>query len=224
MKPEQRSQVLLGITRSKGKMFEYDIPDRYHINVTQDPSCLFTLAIGILGELAARQDGATNKDVQFDELKGSLQFSARFFDAYIQAKFDSNLDPYLLLLASASFYLCDLPGSAVVLARRIGSASGNLGGQGLEDILRWLLQNDLRTPFESNGGQFAGALADISRTLTQFFANGTGHEALLKQCDVLRSEVAGVGTPRQLLLSDVLRSIIKKKHLNSAWRSLPASS
>lgn len=221
MKPEQRSQVLLGITRSKGKMFEYDIPDRYHINVTQDPSRLFTLAIGILGELAARQDGATNKDVQFDELKGSLQFSARFFDAYIQAKFDSNLDPYLLLLASASFYLCDLPGSAVVLARRIGSASGNLGGQGLEDILRWLLQNDLRTPFESNGGQFAGALADISRTLTQFFANGTGHEALLKQCDVLRSEVAGVGTPRQLLLSDVLRSIIKKKHLNSAWRSLP---
>jgi hypothetical protein len=30
MKPEQRSKVLLGITRSKGKMFEYDIPDRYH--------------------------------------------------------------------------------------------------------------------------------------------------------------------------------------------------
>lgn len=221
MKPEQRSQVLLGITRSKGKMFEYDIPDGYHIKVTQDPSRLFTLAIGILGELAAHQDGHAKEDVQFDELKGSLEFSARFFDAYIQAKFDRNLDFYLLLLAAASFYLCDLPGSATVLARRIGSASGNPGGQGFEEFLRWLLQNDLRIPFESNGGSFAGTLAGISRALTQFFTDGTGHDELFKQCDQLRRAVASTGTPRQLLLSDVLRSIVRKKHLNSTWRSLP---
>lgn len=221
MKPEQSSQVLLGITRSKAKMFEYDVPDRYHINVTQDTSRLFTLAIGILGELAARHDEYAKDGVQFDELKGSLQFSARFFDAYIQAKFDSNLDPYLLLLAAASFYLWDLPGSALVLARRLGSTSGNLGGQGLEDLLRWLLQNNLSSPFEANSGPFASALANISRALTQFFADGTSHEDLFAQCDQLRGNVAGIGTPRQLLLSDVLRSVVRKKHLNSAWRSLP---
>src|SRR5208337_2412025 len=134
MKPEQRSQTLLGITRSKAKMFEYDVPDNYHIKITQDPSRLFTLSIGILGELAAQQDGPETDAVQFSELKTSVQFSARFFDAYMQARLSPDLDAYLMLLAAASFYLCDLPGSSIVLAKRVGPKSENLAGQGLEDL------------------------------------------------------------------------------------------
>jgi hypothetical protein len=66
MKPEQRSQTLLGITRSKAKMFEYDVPSRYHIKVPQDPARLFTLSIGLLGELAAR----SSEDVHILEMNG----------------------------------------------------------------------------------------------------------------------------------------------------------
>jgi hypothetical protein len=44
--------------------------------------------------------------------------SARFFDSYLQSKLNEALDPYLVLLGSASYYLCDLPGSASVLAKR----------------------------------------------------------------------------------------------------------
>src|SRR5437764_752140 len=141
MRPEQGSQTLLGITRSKAKMFEYDVPDNYHIKITQDPARLFTLSIGILGDLAAPSQNGTADSAAVAELREDLQFSARFFDAYMQTRLDSAIDPYLMLLGAASFYLCDLPGSSVVLARRIGAKSPDLGGEGLEDLLRWILQS-----------------------------------------------------------------------------------
>lgn len=219
MKPEQRSQTLLGITRSKAKMFEYDVPDRYHIKITQDPTRLFTLSIGILGDLAAQSDGEGTAYV--NELRDSLQFSARFFDAYMQAKLNTDLDPYLMLLGSASFYLCDLPGSSVVLARRAGSKSQDLGGQGLEELLRWLLQGDLSQPIDQAEGTFAESIESISRLLRQFFIDGQGRDALFAQCDELKKAAYRSGTPRQLLLSDVVCSIVRKKHRNSSWYALP---
>lgn len=53
MKPEQKSYTLLGITRSKAKMYEYGVPEQYHIEITIDPAKLFTISIGLLGDLAA---------------------------------------------------------------------------------------------------------------------------------------------------------------------------
>jgi len=40
-----------------------------------------------------------------------------------------------VLLGSASYYLCDLPGSASVLAKRIDGDCPGLDGDGLEDLL-----------------------------------------------------------------------------------------
>jgi POLQ-like helicase len=53
MRPEKKSQLLLGVTRSKAKMLEYGVPEEHHIKITQDPAKLFTLSIGLLGDLAA---------------------------------------------------------------------------------------------------------------------------------------------------------------------------
>jgi len=36
MKPETRSRRLLSITRSKAKMYEYDVPEEHHIDLTRD--------------------------------------------------------------------------------------------------------------------------------------------------------------------------------------------
>src|SRR5260370_6214042 len=105
MKPEQRSHTLLGITRSKAKMFEYDVPPQYHINIPQDPSRLFTLSIGMLGDLAARSSEDSPEPERLNTLRANLQFSARFFDSYMQGRFNQSLDPYVMLLGSASYYL-----------------------------------------------------------------------------------------------------------------------
>jgi POLQ-like helicase len=221
MRPEQKSQSLLGVTRSKAKMLEYGIPEEHHIKIPQDPAKLFTLSIGLLGDLAA---GINREALQPDilaDLRKNLLFSAHFFDAYLQSKLNETLDPYLVLLGSASYYLCDLPGSAMVLAKRIGSDCPDLGGEGLEDLLLQLLQGDLSTYFDGLKGPFGSYIDSISRWVIQFFQDGTGEDNLIDLAKQVRAAAYESGTPRQLLFGDVIAAILRKKIQNSSWNALP---
>jgi hypothetical protein len=220
MRPEQRSRTLLGITRSKAKMFEYDVPARYHIDIPQDPARLFTLSIGMLGDLAARSQNGTS-DADLNSLGENLQFSARFFDAYMQTRLNPGIDPYVMLLSAASFYLCDLPGSSVVMARQLGNKAPDLGGEGLDDLLRWILQGNLAVTLDEPAGNYRDAIIGISRLTRQFFTDGSGSDDLLALCGQLRSKAYDTGTPRQLLLADVVGSVVRKKYRNSSWYALP---
>ncbi|MCB5266341.1 MAG: DEAD/DEAH box helicase, partial [Candidatus Cloacimonetes bacterium] len=179
------------------------------------------LSIGLLGDLAA----AINRDElppdALTELRNTLLFSARFFDAYLQSKLNETLDPYLVLLGSASYYLCDLPGSASVLAKRIDGDCPDLDGDGLEDLLLWLLQADLSTYFEGSEGPFGGYIDSISTWVLQFFKDGTGEDNLLDLAKTLRFAAYESGTPRQLLLGDVITALLRKKLQNSSWKALP---
>lgn len=222
MRPELKSQLLLGVTRSKAKMLEYGIPEEHHIKITQDPAKLFTLSIGLLGDLAA----AINSEDQssLSEMRNNLLFSARFFDSYLESKLNEKLDPYLVLLGSASYYLCDLPGSASVLVKRINGGCPNLDGGGLEDLLLRLLQADLEANFSGAEGPFKELINSISKLIIQFFKHGTGEDDLLYLAAKLRETVYIFGTPRQLLFGDMIAAVLRKKLENSAWRVLPVYS
>ncbi len=224
MRPEKKSQLLLGVTRSKAKMLEYDVPEKYHIKIKQDPAKLFTISIGLLGDIAAAINREEPNPGPLAELKNNLLFSARFFDSYLQSKLNEALDPYLLLLGSASYYLCDIPGSASVLAKRIDGDCPDLDGDGLEDLLLWLLQADLETYFDGSDGPFGEFVDGISRWLLQFFEDGTGEDNLLDLATKLREAVYEFGTPRQLLFGDVITAVLRKKLKNSAWKALPSYS
>jgi superfamily II DNA/RNA helicase len=206
-------------------MIEYHVPEEYQeIDLSLHPSKLFTISIGLLGDLAA----AINRDEpdpdSLADLKTNLIFSARFFDSYLQSKLNETLDPYLVLLGSASYYLCDLPGSASVLAKRIDENCPDLDGDGLEDLLLWLLQADLESYFDGAEGPFGEFLDGISRWLLQFFEDGNGEDNLLDLATKLRSAVYEIGTPRQLLFGDVIAAVLRKKLENSAWKALPSYS
>jgi len=224
MRPEQKSQLLLGVTRSKAKMLEYGVPEEHHIKITQDPARLFTISIGLLGDLAAAINRDEHDPDSLSELRTNLLFSARFFDSYLQSKLNEALDPYLVLLGSASYYLCDLPGSASVLAKRIDGDCPDLNGEGLEDLLLWLLQADLGTYFDGAEGPFGEYIDGISRWVLQFFEDGTGESNLLDLATKLREAVYEFGTPRQLLFGDVIAAVLRKKLENSVWRALPSYS
>lgn len=222
MRPDRKSIRLLGITRSKAKMIEYHVPEEYQdIDLSLHPNRLFTISIGLLGDLAA----AINRDEadpdSLAELKTNLLFSARFFDSYLLAKLNETLDPYLVLLGSASYYLCDLPGSSSVLAKRIDGDCPDLDGHGLEDLLLWLLQADLGTYFDGSDGPFGGFIDGISQWILQFFEEGNGEENLLDLARKMRNAVYEFGTPRQLLFGDVIAVVLRKKLENSAWKALP---
>lgn len=224
MRPEKKSQLLLGVTRSKAKMIEYGVPEEHHIKITQDPAKLFTITIGLLGDLAAATNREEPDPDSLAELKTNLLFSARFFDSYLQSKLNKALDPYLVLLGSASYYLCDLPGSASVLAKRIDGDCPDLDGDSLEDLLLWLLQANLGTYFDGTEGPFGGFIDGISRWILQFFEDGNGEENLLDLATKLRDAVYEFGTPRQLLFGDVIAAVLRKKLVNSAWKALPSYS
>jgi len=224
MRPEQKSQLLLGVTRSKAKMLEYGVPEEHHIKITQDPAKLFTISIGLLGDLAAAINRNEPDPDSLSELRTNLLFSARFFDSYLQSKLNEKLDPYLVLLGSATYYLCDLPGSASVLAKRIDGDCPDLDGDSLEDLLLWLLQADLGTYFDGAEGPFGGFIDGISKWILQFFEDGNGEENLLDLATKLRDAVYEFGTPRQLLFGDVIAAVLRKKLENSAWKALPSYS
>lgn len=220
MKPEQKSKQLLAVTRSKAKMHEYRIPEDHHIEIKRDPAKLFTLSIGLLGDLTAAINSEKFAPEDLNELQSNLLFSAQFFDAYVQSKLDETLDPYLILIGAASYYLCDQPGSASVLAKRINDCP-NLGGEGLENLLLWLLQANHSTYFEGSKEPFGKYIDGISRFAFQFFENGSGEENFNSLATKLRANVYESGTARQLLFSDIIAAILRKKTQNSSWNALP---
>ncbi|MDX7611862.1 DEAD/DEAH box helicase [Aeromonas caviae] len=206
-------------------MIEYHVPEEYQeIDLSLHPNKLFTISIGLLGDLAAAINRVEPDPDSLAELKNNLLFSARFFDSYLQSKLNETLDPYLVLLGSASFYLCDLPGSASVLAKRIDGDCPDLDGDSLEYLLLWLLQADLGTYFDGAEGPFGGFIDGISKWILQFFEDGNGEKNLLDLAMKLRDAVYEFGTPRQLLFGDVIAAVLRKKLENSAWKALPSYS
>ncbi|MGL1263993.1 DEAD/DEAH box helicase [Vibrio parahaemolyticus] len=221
MKPEQKSQLLLGVTRSKAKMIEYSVPDEHHIKITQDPAKLFPISIGLLGDLAATMNRDNPDPELLSDLRRSLLFSAHFFDSYVQSKLNESLDPYLLLVGASSYYLCDLPGSALVLARKVDTDFPDLDAYGLENLIFWMLRGDISTYFGGAEGELGNYIDVVFEALVQFVKNGTGEKELQDKLRQLRSAVYELGSPRQLLLGDIATALIRKKIQNSCWNALP---
>lgn len=221
MKPEQKSQLLLGVTRSKAKMIEYNVPEEHHIKIIQDPAKLFPISIGLLGDLAATMNRDNPDPELLSELRRSLLFSAHFFDSYVQSKLNESLDPYLLLVGASSYYLCDLPGSASVLARKVNADFPDLDAYGLENLIFWMLRGDISTYFGGAEGKLGNYIDAVFEALVQFVQNGTGEKEVLNQLRKLRGAVYELGSPRQLLLGDIATALIRKKIQNSCWIALP---
>ena len=221
MRPERRSRILLSATRSKAKMIEYGVPEDDHIALTQDPARLFTLAIAILGDLAAETNRGTISPEELREIQGSLLFSAHFLDSYAQTGLNSSIDQYVVLLASASYYLASLPGSSRVLARQLGNEYHDLGGGGLEHLLRWTLNGSLASSLDTFETEYGELITSISQSHVKYFSDGTGDQFLQVFANQLRTLAYETGTPRQLLLADVVGAVLKKKIENSCWKVVP---
>jgi hypothetical protein len=221
MRPEQSSRVLLAITRSKAKMFEYGLPESEHIRVPRDPARLLRLAVGMLGDLAAAVSRNGSDAGRVAELSSSLQFAARYFDAYAASKLAQASDAHLLLLASATYYLCDLPGSAGVLVSRIRQEELDLGAGGLERLLWWLLRGDLTMGADSTAAsRYRDGIGRVSRGVSEFYA-GRQVGGVVEAAASLRETAYNEGTPRELLFADACCAVVNRRIDNSARRSLP---
>jgi len=224
MRAGYNSRRLFGITRAKGKMYEFSIDESPHRDATQDadPLQLFLLTIGTLGDVSDSLADSANPWLPLPEDQQSdLNFSASFFDAFLDSKFASPLERTTLLLAAAAYYLARRPGSSLVLARRIKPLDGD---NKVEHLLQWLLKADWRHYWELGDERYDSLLTSISRTVSFHFNDGSWLNEIRQFLNELRNSVYQRGTPEELLYADIVIAICRMRLSASAWVTLPSFS
>jgi len=221
MKPESNSRRLFGITRSKGKMYEFGLPEAMHIAVPKGsmPQELFLLTIGTLGDVAETINDAEDANSPLPaNLVDELNFSASFFDAFLESKFSESLAHDTSLLSSAAYYLARRPGSSLVIARRL---EANVYDSPVDKLLYWVLQAKWRDSPANYHPVYRDGLTRIGRLLALHFQNGSGLGELSAALLELRQGAYTSGSARDLLLIDIIAAIMRLRLANSAWTTLP---
>jgi POLQ-like helicase len=210
----ETSDFLLKQTRSKAKMYEYNVPTELHIPIKKDVNELMLLAIALLGDISvAISEGIEDKEI--NTLKNQLKFASRYFDSYYNSHLYENDNEYLLLLASASYYFGEYHGSSIVLAKRINLASIDLQANGLEKMLAWLLQNNYNVEILlSNKDQ-----NNIIQLVKKYFLLGLDFDSL--ELQNFRENMYDYGTARELFFADIIVALILSKMNNSLLKLLP---
>lgn len=248
MRLEQKSKKLLAITKSKAKMYEFGIAEQDHIDLPQNPQKLLLLTIGILGELAAlssrtkEMEDELNNDL--NDLKKQLISVSQYFDALNYSKVVPELSNYLKIVGSAAYYLADMPGSSLVLAKGLNYVPHKNYGDGkvfiinedglrfnfikeerltpsyIEGLLVWLLKSDIDSPCYLND-PFLSSFVNFYTSYISFFQHESSLEIFEEKSKALRDKVYNRGNDRELLFVDILISVAKKKINNSSLICLP---
>lgn len=231
MRPEAGAYHVLSTTRAMAKMHEFRVAEEDFISLPRDPAQLFGLAIGLLGDVAAaiagsnaEQDGAIvpsgwgGDALSSDE---ALRFASIFFEAYLEARLETEITAEFSLMCAAAYYLGGSPGSAAVILRRSDPPTTSLAN-GLARIAYSLLRNDFVPiagdyPHAQPGGALLSALA-------QFFRLEGGSEKVIASCDSLRAHCYQHGSARELLYADLIAAVSVRKVRNASRTVLPAAS
>ncbi|HTS59077.1 MAG TPA: DEAD/DEAH box helicase [Terriglobales bacterium] len=209
-------------------MYEFNVPDELQdIQLGgSDPSTLFPLVIGNLGDEASR---IADLELQEQTDRGriipgdtyAIRFSAAFLHAYVASKFANGSAAELLLLSAASYYLCDLAGSAAVVLRE---AQQSPPTDDWDRLLRWLLSAEwFQTPHFENR-RFSSAQSSVATNLAAYFSDKNNRPNVVGACSRLRHGAYSFGSDRDLLYTDVCIGVAKKRLQNAARHVLPAYS
>lgn len=208
------SKYLLKRVRAKAKLNEYHIPEHLHGEMEKDAKYLLILAIATIGDFS--NDIIKNYngiDCNIEEHKKNLQFSSRFFDAYLGAEMYEGEQSYYLLLGAAVYYLCGYNGSSRVLADRIPE-SLELNISQIDSVLSQILKGkEVEYHFDIE------MLSNVVDSYNDFQRTGTTFD--FDKLIQLREFMYHKGTDREILFCDVLVAVIYLKIYNSSYRLLP---
>ncbi|WP_020404967.1 DEAD/DEAH box helicase [Hahella ganghwensis] len=225
MKLEAPSKKMLAITKSKAKMYEFAIDEASHIELPVDPRKLLVTTIGILGDLSAieaREEQQVEETDEHEELKSKLISVGQYFDALIQSHLADEMTIYLKVIGSAAYYLANMPGSSIVLAKSLPYETELLTDTNLEGVLIWILKSDFdKGWYRVEETYLTQAIDDVGYATRRFFSLSVNAESLKRAIQVLRHEVYGKGSDRELLFVDIISSILLRKIKNSSINCLP---
>jgi len=202
-------------------MYELGLPEGLHIAVpaNSDPQEVFILTVGTLGDAAATLNDAESITVPLPPATvEDLGFSASFFDAFLESRFEDALARDMTLLAASAYYLARRPGSSLVLARRLTEAATD---PAVDKLLRWTLQSRWANGPSDTHVLFGSALGDVARLLASHFLDGSNVDELRISLIALRRRAYAGASARDLLFIDIISAIIRMRVAASAWMTLP---
>jgi POLQ-like helicase len=218
MRREASSNRVAAIVRSKDKMVEFRVPVEHHLQIPDGVRTdkLFPLAIGFLGDYAAEiVDAFLDQPITTVTDLGDVAFSARTLSSYAGARLSKELTSYLLRLSSASFYLCDMPGSALVQIKLLTHPNAH---SGLDQLLEWLLERPWHAPPPATiSYPLAHAVCFL---LHRHYRAGVHASDLRDDVAAARREAYSVASDNELLLTDLICAISIKRFLHSARKLL----
>lgn len=220
MKPERRTRLAAAITLSKGKMYEYGVPEDDHIALPKglDLEMQFPLAVGTVGDFASEAVAkAIGADGEADTPRGEVVFSAQVLQAYDESLLNQDISYNLRLLAAAAYYLGDVPGSAAVQISRLAQLANPEG-----DPLALAAKTAMDKPWGQTGSPIDSSHATaILRALGQHFKSGGGGGTATDAIGKLRSWAYASASAHELLMADLLGAVAATRIANSAWTLLP---
>ncbi len=233
MKPNPAAINVLSTTRSKAKMYEFRIPENAHIAIPRDPDILFSLAIGILGDMAAKvADGFTPaaplaplaveapavwNDEEADAL-GSLRFAATFFDAFLNSRLNQEISTEFSIFCACAYYIAGNVGSAAVIARQLEPPSPVLEG-GLVRLAYAILSNN----FAAVDGLDV-VCNDVLKAMRAFFSLEADASGVADASVNIREQVYDAGSPRDVLYADLIMALCALKVRAASRTVIPTAS
>lgn len=220
MKPEKNALRLLSATRAKAKMYEYRVPTEEHVKLPRRPEDLFSLAVGLLGDAAAAIASGREVDNPYTPSHDALRFAANFFDAYLDARLGHELTNEFSVLCACAYYLADNPGSASVIASKANTPNPKEDGELFCAVYSLLLGSKIAS---DPTGIYHSDIIDLTGQIDRFY-NLDGDARILDAAQNIRHTAYDIATPRDILLSDLIVAICKKRVDNSARQVLPIAS
>lgn len=206
LQPNPTNKLFHARTRAKAKMYEYDVPEDRHINLEGILlTDLLDLTVGMLGALTA---GAEIRNLE--EEKYRLLFSAQYFSALIESRELDHNSALIKLLSAAAYFLAEYPGSASVVLEDL--AQENFSN--IEQLLFFILKRERYVP--QGDEVLYEEINNLGNAWNQFLEGTISLEDLSQHATALRTVVYSSGGDEDLLLVDVIRTVVLKRFAISA--------
>lgn len=217
---ENTSKYYLKKIQAKAKMYEYEVPDNLHIKVEEQANDLILLSIAIIGDIANEILNMQEIPITLlTEKKEELYFVSKFFDSYFQSKMNTNMNPYYILMGAVAYYFCNMNGSSKVMM----SIMPNLRefkfyASGLEKVIMWILDNNCKFDINDINEKYRSYVMKLVEYHNRFFECENLDEPKFEK---FRSCAYQSGSDREILFTDIILAISKKKIYNSCIHLMP---
>lgn len=217
---ESTSKYYLKKVRAKAKMYEYGVPENLHIKVEDQANDLILLCIGIVGDIANEIWNMEQAPIILPkEKEEELYFVSRFFDSYFQSKMSIEMNPYYILMGAVTYYFCNMNGSSKVMMSIMPDLSDfEFSASGLENVIMWMLDNNYKFDVGKIDGKYRNYIVQLVDYYNMFFDCKNPNNS---NFDDFRSYVYKLGNDREILFTDIILAILKKKIYNSCINLMP---